>query len=142
MWSFGKNFARNVVILSVDNGSSSHTDNQLVLGEGLTDAINARTGAAEKKLVLKTKFCLSLHNNGNEGYLYINKTEICNFKANDNISWYKFCLGSMSKIFTKDEQSEISFNSTVYNFSVDHSSVKKVDIHNIHKYLMVKNNIK
>ena len=48
MWSFGKHFARNVVILSVDNGSSSHTDNQLVLGEGLTDAINARTGAAEK----------------------------------------------------------------------------------------------
>ena len=36
-WSFGKEFARNVIIFGVDNSSSSHTDNQkknfLVLGE-------------------------------------------------------------------------------------------------------------
>ena len=31
---------------------------------------------------------------------------------------------------------------TVYDFSVDHSSVKKEDINNIHQYLMVKNKIK
>ena len=34
----------------------------------------------------------------------------------------------MSKDFTKDEQSEISLNSSLYNFSVDHSSIKKEDI--------------
>ena len=51
----------------------------------------------------------------------------------DNVSWYNFCLGSVSKDFTKDEQSEVS---------VDHSSIKKEDILNFHKYLMVKNNIK
>ena len=54
----------------------------------------------------------------------------------------EFCLGSLSKDFTKNEQSEISLNCTLYNFSVDHSSVEKEDILNIHKYLMVKNNIK
>ena len=36
-WSFSSAFARNVVLLGVDNTSSSHTDNQkynfLVLGE-------------------------------------------------------------------------------------------------------------
>ena len=60
----------------------------------------------------------------------------------DNVTWYNFCLGSISKDFTKDEQSEISFNGTVYDFSFDHSSIKKEGILNIHQYLMIKNNIK
>ena len=59
----------------------------------------------------------------------------------DNISWYKFCLGSVSKDFTKDEQSETSLNSTLYDFAVGHSPNKKEDILNIHIYLMVKNSI-
>ena len=40
------------------------------------------------------------------------------------ISWYSFCSGSVSKDITKDEQSEISLNGTVYDFSVDHNSIK------------------
>ena len=55
-----------------------------------------------------TKFCLSLRYNGDESYLYVNKTEICKCNAKDNISWYNLCLGSVSKDFTKDEQHEIS----------------------------------
>ena len=55
-WSFGIDFARNVVIFWADNSSSSHTDSQennfLELGERQNDDINARTGAAENKLVL------------------------------------------------------------------------------------------
>ena len=74
--------------------------------------------------------------------MYVNKTEICKFKAKDNISWYDFCLGSISKDFTKNEQSEISLNGTVYDFLVDHSSTKKEGIFNIHQYLMVQNNVK
>ena len=35
------------------------------------------------------------------------------------------CLGSVSNNFTKDEQSEISLNGTVYDFSIDHISLKK-----------------
>ena len=49
---------------------------------------------------------------------------------------------SLSKYFTKDEQSGISLCCTVHNFSVDHSSIEKEDVLNIHEYLMVKNNIK
>ena len=84
---------------------------------------------------------LSLHYNGDEGYLYVNKTEIYKFKVKDNISWYNFCLGSISKDFTKDEQGQIYLNDTTYDFSVDHSSIKKEDILNIHQYLIIKNNI-
>ena len=60
----------------------------------------------------------------------------------DNIRWYEFSLGSESKDFTENEQSEISLNGTVHDFSLDHSSVEKEDILNIHEYLMVKNNEK
>ena len=74
--------------------------------------------------------------------MYVNKTESCKFKTKDNIRWYDFCLGSISKDFTKNEQSEISLNGTVYDFLVDHSSIKKEGIFNIHQYLMVQNNVK
>ena len=52
--------------------------------------------------------------------------------AKDTISWHNFCLGSVSKGFTKDELSEISLNAIVYDFSVNHSLTKKEDIHNRH----------
>ena len=58
------------------------------------------------------------------------------------MSWYEFCLGSVSKDFTNDEQSEISLNGTVYDFWLDHSSIEEEGIVSIYEYLMVKNNIK
>ena len=107
-----------LAVLGVDNNSSSsHTDNRknsfLVLGEGSTDGINDGTGAAEDNSSIKftkenTKFFLRLHYNGDESYLYVNITKICKFKAKDNIGWYDFCLESISRDFTKDEQSELS----------------------------------
>ena len=52
-WIFSNDFVRNVIIFGVDNSSLSHTNNRkynfLVLGEGPTDGINDRTGAAERK---------------------------------------------------------------------------------------------
>ena len=83
-----------------------------------------------------------MHYNGDESYLYVNKTEIYTFIAKDKLNWYNFSLGSVSKDFTKDEESEISLNGTVYDFSFGHKSIKKGDIPNIHQSLMIKNNIK
>ena len=74
--------------------------------------------------------------------MYENKTEIYKFQVTDNISWYNFCLGIVTQDFTKDEDTEISLNFTVQDFSVDHSSIKKEAILNIHQYLIIKNNIK
>ena len=74
--------------------------------------------------------------------MYVYKLKIFKFNAKYNITGYNFCLGSMSTDLTKDEQSEIYLNGTVYNFSVDHISIKKEDILNIHQCLMIKNNIK
>ena len=55
-WSFGIDYARNVVIFGVDNSSSSPTDNRknsfLVLGEGPTFDINRSNDTAEEDLAL------------------------------------------------------------------------------------------
>ena len=51
-------------------------------------------------------------------------------------------LGTVSKDFAKNGQSEISLNGTVYDYSVDHISIKKEGILHIYQYLMVANNIK
>ena len=90
---------------------SSHTYNRknnfLILGKGATDGINNSTGAAKKNSInfskAKQKFSLRSHYNGDESYLYVNEVNTFNFKANDNISWYEFSSGSVSKDFTKDE---------------------------------------
>ena len=88
--TFGNDVAKNVVIFSVHNSSSSHTDNQkndfFVLGGRPTDGVNDSTGTVGKKLIFyfskaKTKLlkftqrqnCLSLHYNGDESYLYVIK---------------------------------------------------------------------
>ena len=47
-----------------------------------------------------------------------------------------FYLGSVSKDFTKDELSKISLNGTIYDFSIDHSSIGKQYIFNIHGHLI------
>ena len=53
---FGNDFARNVVILGVDNSSSSHANNCknqfLVFGEGQIFGINGSFGSPRKELVL------------------------------------------------------------------------------------------
>ena len=44
LWSFGNDFARNVIIFGIDKSSSSYSDNRknnfLILGEGSTYGIN------------------------------------------------------------------------------------------------------
>ena len=44
-----------------------------------------------------TKFCLSLHYNGANSYLFVNGTEIIKFKAKDSeILSYALCLGNVA----------------------------------------------
>ena len=136
----------------VDNSSSSHTDNLkddfLILGEGPLFGINGRFGASEKKIGInftkaKTELCLSLHYNSDNCYLFLNGKEIHNFKANNgNVNFpFWLCLGSISNEFGYVDSEEISFKGNVYDFSVDYSAIDKSKVLNIHKYLMIENNI-
>ena len=73
------------------------------------------------------KISYNLHYSGDESYLFVYRTKIFKF-LNDNMRWYVFCLGSVSKGLTKDELTEISLNGTAYDFSVDHNSILKEEI--------------
>ena len=72
--------------------------------------------------------------------MYISKTETYKFKAKDNISWYNFCLRTVSQDLRKDAQIFIEWYCV--QFSVDYSSIKKEDILNNRQYLMIENNTK
>ena len=86
--------------------SSAYIDNKkkniLVLGKGPTQGLE-HTLTAEKMYsinftVTKTKFCLSLHYNGANKYLFLNGTETYKFKAKDSeVVAIPLCLGNISK---------------------------------------------
>ena len=81
-------FGLNVLIFGVDMSFSGHIDNKkdiLVLGIGPTQGLE-HVVIAEKMYsinysVTKKKFCLSLHDNGANNYLFVNGREIYKFKA-------------------------------------------------------------
>ena len=88
------------------------------------------------------KFCLSLHYNGANSYLFVNGTEIYKFKANDSeIVANPLCLGNISKDWSTDNMRKTVFNGYIYDFSVDYNAIDVDDFKNIHRYLMRKNDI-
>ena len=73
--------------------------------------------------------------------MFINGTEIYKFKAKDSeIVATPLCLGNISKDWSMDNMKRTGFNGYVYDFSIDYNATD-VDVKDIHKYLMKKNNI-
>ena len=97
--------------------------------------------------VTKKKFCLSLHYNGANSYLFVNGTEIIKFKAKDSkIVASPLCLGNISKDWSTDNMKKTGLNGYVYEFNVDYNEFGKGNLDKaipfVHKYLMGKYNIK
>ena len=120
--------------------SSPHIDNKKkdisVLGRGPTQGLES-TLTAEKLYsinftVTKKKFCLSLHYNKANSYLFVNGTEIHKFKAKDSqIVTSPLCLGNISKDWSKDNMKKTGFTGDGYDFSADYSTVTVDDIKDI-----------
>ena len=92
--------------------------------------------------VTKKKFCLSLHYNGANSYLFVNGTGIYKFITKDSeIVASPLCLRNTSKDWSADNMKKTRFNGYVYDFSVDYDATDVVDIKDIHNYLMKKNNV-
>ena len=130
--------------------SSVHIDNKkediLVLRKGRTQglehALSAKKMYSINFTVAEKKFCLSLHYNRVNSYLFVNGTEMVKFKAKDSeIVAAPLCLGNISKDWSVGNMKRTGFNGYVYDFSVDHDSIAVDDILDIHKYLMKKNNM-
>ena len=112
-FSFGtRGFGRNCIIFGADLSSSSHANNNknniLVLGKDVVQGINDTTIYAEKMYSINfsennKKFCLSLHYNGDNSYLFVNGIEIYKFKAKDSETVASpLCLGNISRDFSVD----------------------------------------
>ena len=130
--------------------SSVHVDNKkkdiLILGKGPTQGLE-HTLTAEKMysinfIVTRNKFCLSLHYNVANSYLFVNGTEIIKFIAKDSeIVATPLCLRNTWKDWSVDNIMRTGFNGYVYDFCVDYDAIAVDNILDIHKYLMKKNNM-
>ena len=89
--------------------------------------------------VTKTRFCLSLHYNGANSYLFVNGTETIKFRAKDfEIIATPICLGNISRDFSVHNMKKTGLIGYVYDFSVDYDAIAVDDILDTHKYLMKK----
>ena len=89
-----------------------HIDNKekviLILGKCPTPGLNNTTLTAETLFSINftrpgIKFCLSLHYNGSNSFLFVNATKIYQFKAKDSeIKLYPLCLQNISGDFSAD----------------------------------------
>ena len=87
-------------------------------------------------------FCLILHYNGDNSYLFVNSKEVTIFKANNSeLIKYRMCIGGLSKDYDRDNRKNTGLYGNVYDFSVDYSVISNDKILDIHVYLMKKNGI-
>ena len=131
--------------------SSIRIDNKgkdiLILGKGPTQGLGEHSLTAEKMYSInftltKKKFCLSLHYNGANSYLFVNGTEIYKFKAkNSEIIVGPICLENILNDWSVDNMKKTGFTGYIYDFSVDYTPIAIDDIKDIHKYLIEKNDI-
>ena len=143
-------FGQNVLIFGADVSTSTHIDNKkkdiLVLGRrptrGLESTLTAEKMYSINFTLTKNKFCLNLHYNGGNSYLFVNGTEIIKFKGKDSeIVASPLCLGNISKDWSTDNMKKTGLTGYVYDFSADYNAVTINDIKDIHNYLMKKNDI-
>ena len=88
--------------------------------------------------VTKKKFCLSLHYNGGNNYLFVNGTEIYKFKAKySEIVASPLCLGNIFKDWSTDNMKKkqvlMDMPMILDNDATDIDDIKDIDI-----YLMKK----
>ena len=105
-FSFANGLGSNVIIFGVDMSSSAKINNRkkyiLILGKGPSQGLE-HTLSAEKMYSINftekdKKFCLSLHCNRGNSYLFANGKEIHKFKAKDSeIVATPLYLGNISK---------------------------------------------
>ena len=121
----------------------------LILGRGPTQGLE-NTLTTEKMYSINfteknKKFCLSLHYNGANSYLFINGTEIYKFKAKDSeIVASPLCLGNISKDWLIDNmiKKQVLMDMSMTLVLIIMLLILMIDdIKDIHEYLMKKDSI-
>ena len=85
-------------------------------------------------------FCLSLHYNGDNSYLFLNGKEIIKFKTKDSeIVPYPLFVGNISTDFDIGHMLNTGLAGYIYDFSLDYQVISNDKVLDIHNYLMKKN---
>ena len=91
----------------------------LILGKGPTQGLDDTKLTAKAEYSINfteqgKKFCLSLHCNGSNSYLFVNDTKIYQFKTKDSeVTAYLLCLGNISKDCSVNDMNETGLNGYV-----------------------------
>ena len=130
---------------------SVHANNEnkdiFILGKGETKVLGNTTLTAEAEYSInfsrsQRQFCLRLHYNGTNSFLFVNTPKTHHFKARDSeIKRNPLRLGSISKYFSVDYMKKTGLNGYVNDFRVDYNAIALDDMLDIHKYLMKKHDI-
>ena len=115
--SDGSGLSKYVIIFGADMSSSMHIANKkkdiLILGKGQADGLYDAMLTVEKEYSInfteqQKKFCLSLHYNGVNNYIFLNGVDIYKFKAKDSgTNTAPLCLGNVSKDFSVDDMKKM-----------------------------------
>ena len=118
------------------------------MGTGLTRGINDTTIYAEKNFYRNfidfvKNVMLSLHYNGDDSYLFVNRRQELKFKAKiDQLVKEKLCIGNLSDQWTTNESEKTGLYGKIYDFVVDYGQISGVKvIYDMHRCLMTKHNI-
>ena len=135
--------------------SSAHLHNKkkgiLILGkgpvQGLEDTLTAEKMYSINFTMTKKKFCLSLHYNEVNSYLFVNGKKIGKFKAKDSANASTpLCLGNISKDWSVNNMRKAELNEYVNEFCVDYGALNPLNFTEtvpiIHNYFMPKYKIK
>ena len=89
------------------------------------------------------KFVLTLHNNGDDSYLFVNGRQELKFKCKtDQLVKEKLCIGNLSDQWTTSESEKTGTYGKIYDFVVDFKQISGVTtIYDMHRYLIIKHNI-
>ena len=89
------------------------------------------------------KFVLSLHDNGNNSYLYVSGNQELKFKAKtDQLVKEKLCLGNLSDQWTTSESEKTGLHGKTYNFVVGYEQIAGITkILDVHRYLINKHTV-
>ena len=134
-------------MFGADTSSSVHIDNMgkdnLIFGEVPRQSLDGTTFTAGAKYPInfiqsRKRFVLSLHYNESNSFLFVNATNVYQFKAkkNSEIKVYALFLGNVLKYFTINNMIETGLKGTVHFFSVYSNPIEHNDILDIHKHLI------
>ena len=125
--------------------SSVHANNKnkdvLTFGKGKTKGLDNISLTAEAEYFInfsrsERKFCLSLHYNGSNSFLFVNATKIHQSKGKGSeIKRHPLCLGNISKDVSVYNMKKIGY---VYDFSVDYNIIDTGNTIGIHKYYKIR----